>query len=148
MDHVEIECSSSLSALIGSLKLKTSVKNCFKYIAFSPVNTERFLHPVPKDRILFETVYINHCGLIDKRVALIQYIFLIVDAFSKFVRLYATKTTNAHEAIGCLTQYFQSFSIPKVIVSDRDTAFVSNEFKDYTKQQCMKHVKKWSLDLD
>ncbi|RLU19946.1 hypothetical protein DMN91_008505 [Ooceraea biroi] len=65
----------------------------------------------------------------------------IKDAFSKFVRLYATKTTNAKEAIKCLDQYFQSYSKPKVIVSDRGSAFTFADFGEFIKTHNIKHVK-------
>lgn len=93
-------------------KCETHVRNCLKCIAFSPVSgkTEGTLHPIPKGRIPFDTIHIDHLGPIDTQVAAKKYIFLIIDAFSKFVRLYATKATNSKEAIQCLEQYFRSYS--------------------------------------
>lgn len=124
-------------------KCETHIRNCLKCIVFSPASgkPEGTLHPIPKGGVPFETIHIDHLGPLDKQIALKKYIFLIVDAFSKFVRLYATKTTNSREAIKCLDQYFQNYSTPKTIVSDRGSAFTSVEFEAFIKTHNIKHIK-------
>lgn len=124
-------------------KCKEHVRNCLKCLAFSPVSgkSEGTLHPMPKGYLPFETIHIDHLGPLDRHTTVKKYIFLVVDAFSKFVRLYATKTTNAREALKCLDQYFHSYSTPKVIVSDRGSAFTSAEFEDFLKSHHIKHIK-------
>lgn len=67
--------------------------------------------------------------------------FLIVDAFSKFVKLYATKSTSSREAINCLKQYFFYYSTPKIIVSDRGSCFTSKEFANFILECDIRHVK-------
>lgn len=66
---------------------------------------------------------------------------MIVDAFSKFVRLYATKTTNSKEGIAYLIQYFQNYSKPKILISDRGSSFTSNEFEEFLRKNDIKHIK-------
>lgn len=77
----------------------------------------------------------------DKQLAFKKHIFLIVDAFSKFIRLYAIKTNNTKEVIQCLDQYFRNYSKPKVIISDRGSAFTSAEFEKFIKLHDIKHIK-------
>lgn len=61
-----------------------------------------------------------------------KYLFVIIDAFTKFVRLYPCKTTNTVELIKYLNDYFRYYSKPVVIVvSDRRSAFTSNAFKEF-----------------
>lgn len=96
-------------------KCEGHVRYCLKCISFSPVygKPEGYLHPIPKGNLPFEIVHIDHFGPVDNQVSLKKYILLIEDAFSKFVRLFATKTTKAKETICCLQQFFQSYNKPK-----------------------------------
>jgi len=56
---------------------------------------------------------------------------LVTDAFTKFVKLFPTKTTNSNEVIKHLNNYFNYYSRPIRIVSDRGSAFTSVLFKDF-----------------
>lgn len=64
----------------------------------------------------------------------------MVDAFSKFVWLYATRTTNASEVIDKLTKQAFIFGNPHRIISDRGAAFTSNDFAEYCKREKVEHV--------
>lgn len=57
------------------------------------------------------------------------------------MRFYATKTTSSKEAIDCLRQYFQSYSRPRSVVSDRGSAFTSDEFETFMDENNINHVK-------
>lgn len=50
---------------------------------------------------------------------------------SKFVWLYATKTTSANEVINKLKNQSTIFRNPRRIISDRGAAFISKEFAEY-----------------
>jgi len=76
---------------------------------------------------------VDHVEPIDKQVAAKKYILMIMDAFSRFVRLYA-KTTSSREAMTCLANHFQCYNTSKILLSNRDGCFVSNHFKEFLKQ--------------
>lgn len=124
-------------------KCEEHVQNCLKCISFSPTSgkKEGYLHPIPKGNRPFDTLHIDHFGPVDKHTSLKKYIFLVVDAFSKFVRLFATKTTNSKEAIVYLMQYFQNYDKPATIISDRGTAFTSQDFETFLKKYNVCHIK-------
>lgn len=124
-------------------KVTTHVRNCLKCIAFSPTSgkVERKLHGESKEGTPFEVMHIDHTGPIDNRVVAKKYIFVTIDAFTKFVKLYATKTTNSREVIECLKHYFTHYSKPKKIVSDRGSAFTSAEFLEFVTEYGVQHVK-------
>jgi len=113
-------------------KCEEHVRQCLKCISFEPMSGKRegYLHPIPKGSAPFNTLHIDHFGPVDHRVAAKKFVFLIIDAFTKFVRLYSTKTTNAKEAMTYLSHYFQNYSRPRVIISDRGSAFTSHEFEE------------------
>lgn len=118
------------------------IENCLKCVAFSP-NTgksEGFLHSIPKGDRPFELLHIDHYGPVAAgRVN--KHIFLIIDGFTKFVRLYTTRTTNTKEVIKALTDYFRAYSKPKCIVSDRGSCLTSNEFAEFLTETNIKHLK-------
>lgn len=76
-----------------------------------------------------------------KQVSYKKYILVVVDAFSKFVQLYSTKTTNSSEVVSHLTRFSQCYSTPKVLISDRGSSFTSVEFEDFLKKYDIRHVK-------
>jgi hypothetical protein len=123
-------------------KCKNHIENCLKCVAFSP-NTgksEGFLHSIPKGDKPFELLHIDHYGPVAAGRAN-KHIFLIVDGFTKFVRLYTTKTTSTKEVLKALSNYFRAYSKPKCIVSDRGSCFTSNEFAQFLTETNIKHLK-------
>lgn len=62
-----------------------------------------------------------------------------MDAFSKFVRLFATKTTYSKEVI-VFNYFFQSYNKPKTIISDQGSSFTSQEFEKFIKEQDIKRI--------
>jgi len=51
------------------------------------------------------------------------FILVLIDAFSRWVELFPTKTTTALESESCILQHFGRFGTPEVVRTDRDAAF-------------------------
>lgn len=64
----------------------------------------------------------------------------MVDAFIKFVRRFHCRTTKLCEIIKHLKSYFSTYSKPVRIISDRNTAFISSEFKDFMSLRNILHI--------
>lgn len=60
-----------------------------------------------------------------------KYLFVVTDAFSKFVWIYPTKTTSTKEVLEKLMLQQKTFGNPQRIICDRGSAFTSNEFDEY-----------------
>lgn len=122
-------------------KVREYIINCLTCIAYSPKTgkAEGTLHNIPKGEQPFAQLHIDHYGSIDKTSSK-QHILLVVDGFTKFVRLYPVKSTTSKETITCLTQYFNNYSRPQAIISDRGTCFTSTEFKEFLKENNIEHV--------
>jgi len=84
---------------------------------------------------------VDHFGPIDRINTAKKYVFIIVDAFTKHVKLYAVKSTTTRETIKCLSDYFRIYSRPKMLVSDRGTSFTSKEFEEFMSEMNVRHVK-------
>lgn len=123
-------------------KAKQHISNCLKCIAYSAQSgkNEGFLHNIPKESIPFDVIHIDHYGPIDNSRAN-KHILVIIDAFTKFVRLYPAKTTKSREAVVALKDYFRAYSRPKCLISDRGTCFTSKEFEEFLEEEGVKHVK-------
>lgn len=67
------------------------------------------------------------------------YLFIIVDALSKWVEIIPTKTTTSAWCIAKLKDLFVDFGLPDVLVSDNGRQFVSKEFSSFLQQNGVVH---------
>jgi len=98
-----------------------------------------FLSDPPKTPM--EIVHADHFGPLQQTKLNYKYILVIIDAFTRFVWLYATKTTSSRETIKNLQLIFNTFGTPSEVVTNRGTAFTSNEFADFILTIQAKHRK-------
>ncbi|KAK9674756.1 Integrase zinc binding domain, partial [Popillia japonica] len=122
-------------------KIKIYISNCLKCITYSPITGKRegFLHNLPKGSIPFNVVHIDHVGPFEKTRFRHKYILVIIDSFTKFVKLYACVKTDTKEVIKHLREYFSYYSKPGKIISDRGSCFTSTEFKAFLNNQGICH---------
>jgi len=123
-------------------KIKEYISNCLKCISFAPSvgKQEGYLYCIPKGQLPFDIYHIDHYGPIDKERLLKRYLLVVIDSFTKFVKLYPTKTTKTSEAINCLNVHFANYSRPRILISDRGTAFTSSEFTSFCKDNNIQHI--------
>ena len=93
-----------------------------------------------KGEVPLDTFHIDHLGPLPSTKKRYHFIFAVMDAFSKFVRLYATKSCNSAEVIDHLKKQSILFGNPRRIVSDRGTAFTSAVFEGYCKNENIDHI--------
>ena len=125
-------------------KVNNYIKNCTTCIFYSPgdKSNTRNLFPIPKIPIPFDTIHIDHfkptnsCSIRSVR----KYILVIVDAFTKHVKLFAVKNTSTNEICCSLQKYFDNYSRPRRIISDRASCFTSTNFKNFIEHNNIKHV--------
>lgn len=124
-------------------KIDSFIKNCLQCIMHAPPKSklEKSLYNIPKKPVPFHTLHIDHFGPLPAINSKRKHVLVIIDAFTKFVRLYSTVSTSTREVCGALDKYFNYYSRPVRIVSDRGTCFTSSEFKTYLEQKNINHVK-------
>lgn len=110
-------------------QVKEYINNCLKCLSYSVPSgkKEGELYIYDKGKP-FNTLHIDHYGPLKKEKDGYTHIFIVIDAFTKFVVLYPVKSTTTKETITALKQYFRHFGICKRIVSDRGTSFTSEAF--------------------
>lgn len=101
---------------------------------------EGYLNCIPKGQAPFEVYHVDHYGPIDKERLSKRYLLVVIDSFTKFTKLYPTKTTAANEVISHMQIHFGNYSRPSVIISDRGTAFTSGEFKMFCQENNIQHI--------
>jgi len=123
-------------------KIEKLIRNCVSCILAERKQgkQEGHLNMIEKGEFPLDTFHIDHLGPLPTTKKSYKYIFAVVDAFAKFVWLYATKTTSATEVINRLKKQLFIFGNPRRIISDRGTAFTSKEFTDYCATENIKHV--------
>lgn len=89
----------------------------------------------------FHTIHIDHFGPLPNVINKNKHILVIVDAFTKFVKMYPVNTTSTKEVCAALEKYFSYYSRPRRIIADRGTAFKSIEFGQYVADRNIQHIK-------
>lgn len=70
-----------------------------------------------------------------------KYVFLVIDTFSKFLRLYPVRTPNPKEICYCMKSYFNAYSRSLIIVTDTGNTLSSGHFQSFLEDNNIKHVR-------
>jgi len=123
-------------------KIEKIVKNCVTCILAERKQgkQEGYLNTIEKGELPLDTYHMDHLGPLPSTKKSYKYVFLVIDAFTKFVWLYATKTTNTAEVLSKLKKQSTIFGNPRRMISDRGAAFTSREFAEYCVKEKIHHV--------
>lgn len=121
-------------------KIESVIKNCVACILAERKHgkQECLLNPIEKESVPLDIFHIDHLGPLPSTQKSYGHILVVVDAFSKFVWL--SKSTSAAEVIGRLRKQSFIFDNPRRIISDRGSAFTSEEFKEYCQTEGVEHI--------
>ncbi|XP_062541115.1 uncharacterized protein K02A2.6-like [Armigeres subalbatus] len=100
----------------------------------SPVKTTLESWPVPNQP--WSRIHVDYAGPVDG-----VFFLVVVDPYTKWPEVYATKTTTTKTTIKLLTQSFSPFGLPETIVSDNGTQFTSHEFNAFCERLGIRHVR-------
>lgn len=108
-------------------KVEKFCRNCLPCLMHSEPTgkLQRNLHMIPKPAVPFDTIHVDHFGPCPAVSSNRKHILVIVDAFTKCIRLFAVKSTSTKEVICCQEKYFKCYSRPRRIIPDRGTCFTS-----------------------
>lgn len=79
-----------------SVLVSEYISNCLKCICFQPNSgrVEGELHSIPKGEVPFDTLHIDHLGPLPKTKSRNKHILVVIDAFTRFVKLFAVQSTD------------------------------------------------------
>jgi transposase InsO family protein len=103
------------------------------------------LNTIDKGELPFDTYYVDHLGPLPSTKKNYRYIFVAIDAFTKFVWLNSTKLTSSAEIIRHLRKQTVGFGNWRRIISNRGTVFTAVAFEDYCNEKGIQHV--WTTML-
>jgi transposase InsO family protein len=112
---------------------------CQKLSAIRPeIYTKPFTNAtlVPMERISMDTI-----GPLPPSKDGHTYILVIIDCFTRFVELIATKTVNAEECASILLQHIGRYGAPKQILSDNGTQFINNTVSSLLEMAGTQHLR-------
>lgn len=77
-------------------KIADHIQTCSKCIAYNPSRgkTEGKITSIPKGDKPFDTIHIDHVTISDARVPNKKHILVVIDGFTKFSKLFPTKSTT------------------------------------------------------
>lgn len=112
--------------------IKQKVKSC-KICMMSKSTQRKYegkLISIPIETAM-DTLYIDLLGPLVRTKMGNKYILAIIDAYTRYTWLYPIKDSTSKAIIEKLRNVFANFSIPKTIVTDNASYFISNQFKAY-----------------
>ncbi|XP_029709184.2 uncharacterized protein K02A2.6-like [Aedes albopictus] len=100
----------------------------------APIKTTLESWPIPDKP--WSRIHVDYAGPVDG-----VFFLVVVDSYTKWPEVYATKTTTTKTTTKLLSQSFATFGVPETIVSDNGTQFTSHEFKTFCEQHGIRHVR-------
>ncbi|CAH2084649.1 unnamed protein product [Euphydryas editha] len=89
------------------------------------------LHPIPKVAIPWHTVHVDVTGKLSGKNDRKEYVFVLIDAFTKYVLLYHTLNIDTVSSIKAIKASVSLFGAPVRLIVDQGRCFASKEFKNY-----------------
>jgi predicted aspartyl protease len=122
-------------------KIKSIIQNCVPCILAERKQgkSEGFLHTIDKGDVPMDTYHVDHLGPLPSTKKKYGHILAVIDGFTKFTWLYSTRSTGAAEVVEKLLCQSAVFGNPKRIITDRGSAFRSDEFRQYCQDEDIHH---------
>lgn len=124
-------------------KVKKRIECCDKCqrVKSTTVPSHGLMHPVlptkPK-----ELVAVDLLGPLPTSSGGCKHIFVVLDTFSKYVKLYPIKRANTKTIVEKLdTDYFTNIGVPEALLSDNGPQFISERFMQCMGLKKIKHIR-------
>lgn len=88
-----------------------------------------------------QKIYIDYMGKLPRTRRGNAFVLVVVDAFSKFLWLFPVRNATTALTISTLRDLFAITGVPRVLVSDNASYFVSNEFKKFLFSLGIQHAR-------
>lgn len=94
------------------------------------------LHPWDWPDRPWSRVHVDYAG------PFMGHMFLVImDAYSKWIEIFPTNSSNSTTTIEKLRQSFATHGLPEMLVSDNGPCFISDEFSKFTSSNGIQHVR-------
>lgn len=89
------------------------------------------LHPIPKVTSPWHTVHIDATGKLSGKNDTKEYVFVMIDAFTKYTILHHTLNIDTTNAIKALKYVVSLFGAPTRVIADQGRCFASKDFRNF-----------------
>ena len=117
--------------------VKQKIEKCLACQANGPENRPDPLHMSPLPPKPWHTLNMDFCGPLPTG----EYLFVIIDAYSRFPEVEIVHSTSAKAIIPKMDQIFSTHGIPDTLRSDNGLPFTSNEIREYMQENGINHKK-------
>ncbi|GFY08254.1 uncharacterized protein K02A2.6 [Trichonephila clavipes] len=114
--------------------IEEAAKNCVDCARYGADPPKSKVHYWEYPSMPWERIHVDFAGPIFEHA-----FFLIVDAHSKWLEVYPMKVTTTKKTIECLRDSFARFGLPRVLVSDNGSQFISYEFQRFMHKNGVRH---------
>ena len=89
---------------------------------------------------VMERIAIDTIGPIEEGQGKYKFVIVIIDAFTRYTKLYPAETTKAEHALPAMLDWISQFGCPSEIVSDNGTQFVNKLIEAFTQAAGIEHA--------
>ena len=115
--------------------IEMRVKGCLECQQSQPVPAKAPLHPWEWPSKPWSRLHVDFAGPVQEHMLLV-----LIDAYSKWIEVFAVKSTTSTVIMQCLRSVFALFGLPDTLKSDNGPCFVSAEFEMFLMLNGIRHV--------
>ena len=116
-------------------EIESAVQNCMQCQETQASPAAVPMHPWRWPTRPWSRLHMDYAGPL-----LGQMFLVIIDAHSKWIKVFPTTSATSSATITMLQSTFARFGLPETIVSDNGSCFVSDQFKSFLSQNGIKHI--------
>ena len=117
-------------------ELEAKVRACEVCQQTRPQDRPVPIHPWEWAQKPWSRLHLDYAGPLFGKMYLV-----LIDAYSKWIEAKVVSTATSAATIEHLTSIFSVHGLPEVLVTDNGTCFTSAEFKEFTKQNGIRHIR-------
>lgn len=110
------------------------VESCKVCLSFRSEPSKAILTPWKREEKVYDRVHADFLGPLKGKMFLV-----IIDSFSKWPEIYIMSTTDSKATIDKFRDCFARYGLPKVLVTDNGSQFVSEEMSEFLSMNGIQH---------
>ncbi len=116
-------------------ELEVRVQTCNVCQMSRPADKPVPVHPWEFPKRPWVRLHLDYAGPVGGK-----YFLVLIDAYSKWLEVKVVSTATSSATIQHLRDMFSTHGLPEVLISDNGSCFTSQEFKQFTKLNGIRHV--------
>ncbi|GBN72721.1 Transposon Tf2-6 polyprotein [Araneus ventricosus] len=124
------------------LDTKNFYEHCEKCLENKPKAKLTQTQMIPKRNLApGQCIAIDVVGKLPRSTDNKNFILTIIDHYSRYLEAYPLQNITSRTIINCLNKYFANFGLPKFLITDNATNFISNEMVGFLDRLNIQHRK-------